>query len=150
MYPYQDLYNQNPMYPNNDYFGRSRQVEQSMNNLIRVTGIDGAKAYQMPANSTVALFDKNDDYMYVKTTDGAGFPTIRTFTFSEVVDNNSKITGDDYVSKNEFETFKQEVVDYVQQFIQQTTKSNDKKITTNGISEELRKSRSNGSTDVSE
>ena len=49
----------------------------SNNQLIRVTGIDGAKAYQMAANSTVALFDSNEDIMYVKTTDGAGFGTIR-------------------------------------------------------------------------
>lgn len=39
--------------------------------LTRVTGLEGAKAYQMPANSTVALFDNNDDLMYIKTTDGA-------------------------------------------------------------------------------
>ena len=36
-------------------------------NLIRVNGIDGAKAYQMPANSTVALFDANEDVMYIKS-----------------------------------------------------------------------------------
>lgn len=151
MYPYQDLYGQNPMYQNNDYFGRNRQVEQSMNNLIRVTGIDGAKAYQMPANSSVALFDNNNDYMYVKTTDGAGFPTIRTFTFSEVFDTNSQISNNDYVSKNEFETFKQEVADYVQQFIQQqNNKSTKQNISTNGISEGLGKSRGFSSTDVSE
>lgn len=41
--------------------------------LTRVTGIDGAKAYQMPPNSTVALFDNNEDLMYIKITDGAGY-----------------------------------------------------------------------------
>ena len=52
---------------------------QTPTTLTRVTGIDGAKAYQMTPNSTVALFDNNEDIMYIKTTDGAGFPTIRTF-----------------------------------------------------------------------
>ena len=60
--------------------------------LIRVNGIEGARAYQMPANSTVALFDTNNDIMYIRTTDGAGFPQIRTFSFTEQlspkVDNN--------------------------------------------------------------
>lgn len=37
----------------------------------------------MSANSTVALFDSNEDIMYIKTTDGAGFPSIRTFNFAE-------------------------------------------------------------------
>lgn len=51
--------------------------------LIRVKGLDGAKAYQMPANSTSPLFDIDQDILYIKTTDGAGFPTIRTFEFTE-------------------------------------------------------------------
>lgn len=40
--------------------------------LIRVTGMDGAKAYQMPPNSVVPLFDADNDIMYVKSTDGDG------------------------------------------------------------------------------
>lgn len=47
--------------------------------IIKVTGIEGAKAYQMPPNSIAALFDLNDDILYIKTTDGAGFPTIETY-----------------------------------------------------------------------
>lgn len=41
--------------------------------LTRVTGMDGAKAYQMPPNPVVPLFDADNDIMYVKSTDGAGF-----------------------------------------------------------------------------
>ena len=52
--------------------------------LIRVTGLDGAKAYQMSPNSAVALFDGAEDIFYLKSTDGAGFPTIRVFRFEEV------------------------------------------------------------------
>ena len=52
--------------------------------LIRVTGLDGAKAYQMRPNSAVALFDGAEDIFYLKSTDGAGFPTIRVFRFEEV------------------------------------------------------------------
>ena len=50
--------------------------------LVRVTGMDGAKAFQMPPNSTAALFDDSQDIFFVKSTDGAGFPTIRTFSFA--------------------------------------------------------------------
>lgn len=52
--------------------------------LIRVTGMEGAKAYRMPPNSVVPLFDADNDIMYVKSTDGAGFPTIRTFAFQPI------------------------------------------------------------------
>lgn len=34
---------------------------QPPQNLIRVTGMDGAKAYQMPPNSSVALFDEGEE-----------------------------------------------------------------------------------------
>lgn len=58
-------------------------AQQPVNGLTRVTGMEGAKAYQMPPNSVVALFDDASDIFYVKSTDGAGFPTIRTFEFYE-------------------------------------------------------------------
>lgn len=46
--------------------------------------MDGAKAYQMLPNSVVPLFDADNNIMYVKSTDGAGFPTIRAFAFQPV------------------------------------------------------------------
>ena len=58
-------------------------MQQGMQ-LIRVTGMDGAKAYQMPPNSVVPLFDADNDIVYVKSTDGAGFPTIRAFAFQPI------------------------------------------------------------------
>nr|DAR49662.1 MAG TPA: hypothetical protein [Caudoviricetes sp.] len=84
---------------------------QTPTTLTRVTGIDGAKAYQMTPNSTVALFDNNEDIMYIKTTDGAGFPTIRTFAFNEVVANNNSVSENvDYVTRDEFNKLKEELL----------------------------------------
>lgn len=45
--------------------------------IIRVTGMEGAKAYQLAANSRAALFDDTDDIVIIKSTDGAGFPSYR-------------------------------------------------------------------------
>jgi hypothetical protein len=64
-------------------FQQRAQMQPGMQ-LIRVTGMDGAKAYQMPPNSVVPLFDADNDIMYVKSTDGAGFPTIRAFAFQPI------------------------------------------------------------------
>lgn len=58
--------------------------QRPVEGLVRVTGLDGAKMYQLPPNSSMPLFDGNEDVFYVKTTDGAGFPTIRTFRFVPV------------------------------------------------------------------
>ena len=82
---------------------------QSPVSLVRVTGIEGAKAYQMPINSSAALFDGENDIMYIKTTDGAGFPTIRTFEFKEIHPDRA-------AGVPEFMT-RQEVEEYVKQSV---------------------------------
>ena len=74
--------------------------------LVKVSGIEGAKAFQMPPNSAVALFHESEDILYVKTTDGAGFPTIRTFKF-QPVDGEDKPT--QFVTLDEFNRFKEEI-----------------------------------------
>lgn len=56
---------------------QQQQQQQPVHGFVYVTGLDGAKAYQMPPNSEMPLFDStNDGVMFIKTTDGAGFPTI--------------------------------------------------------------------------
>lgn len=89
--------------------------------LIRVTGLDGAKAYQMRPNSAVALFDGAEDIFYLKSTDGAGFPTIRVFRFEEVTATPAAAT--EYITKEEFEKFKEEILNG-QQHIQESEQPN--------------------------
>ena len=109
-------YNFNPYQP---YTYTSQQ-------LIRVTGIEGAKAYQMSANSTVALFDNNEDLMYIKTTDGAGFPSIRVFKFTEQIEETvQKIPNFDFVSRKEFNEFKEALLNG-KQFVSEPTTNNNK------------------------
>lgn len=67
-----------PSYPQYGPVGQRQE-------LIRVNGLEGARAYQMPPNSVAALFDANQDLMYIKATDGAGFPSIRVFSFAEQI-----------------------------------------------------------------
>lgn len=84
---------------------------QQPQSLIRVTGMDGAKAYQMPPNSSVALFDEGEDIFYVKTTDGAGFPTVRAFAFTPIELNQPAKPQSDYVTREEFEELKGMIFD---------------------------------------
>lgn len=90
-------------------YGFYQQPYGGSEQLIRVTGLDGAKAYQMRPNSAVALFD------------GAGFPTIRVFRFEEVTATPAAAT--EYITKAEFERFKEEFVNG-QQHIQESEQSN--------------------------
>ena len=114
-YPVNNFMGSNPNFPTNNFAGITPVQNEPVNNLIRVTGIDGAKAYQMQPNSTVALFDSSEDIMYVKSTDGAGFPTIRTFSFSPIEQKQEVAPVVDYISREEFEEFKKEMKQYGKQ-----------------------------------
>ena len=102
-------------------YGQFQQFYGRQENLIRVTGYEGAKAYQMMPNSTVALFDGNEDLMYIKTTDGAGFATIKTFKFEPY--GEPPQNGSEYISRSEFDDFRNEVKTYVEQFIPKSKSS---------------------------
>lgn len=82
-YPGQQMYgNQYPQY------GQQAQQPpmQSQNGLNRVTGIEGARAFQVPPNSVVPLFDDTQDVFYIKTTDSGGFPTLKGYRFTPIED----------------------------------------------------------------
>lgn len=121
--PYASLMPQQNQYYNQQMNNQQFLPQIQTQNLIRVNGIEGAKAYQMSANSIVSLFDANDDIMYIKSTDGAGFPSIRTFSFTEVKEENKPAQQVDYISREEFEEFKKELMNNGKQSISRS-KSN--------------------------
>ena len=96
--------------PMGGYYPRSYQMMQQnvyqppQNGLIKVTGLEGAKAFQMPPNSMAALFDSGSDVFFFKSTDGAGFPTIKAFAFTPL--DMEKNSTNDYVTRREFEELK--------------------------------------------
>ena len=57
----------NPYYPNYKNYTQNYQncAQNLERGIVRVNGVQGA-------NSSVALFDANEDFFYIKTTDGAG------------------------------------------------------------------------------
>lgn len=90
-----------------DYFasyGYPRQMQPVQ--LIRVPGLDAVKAYGMPPNSSIPFFEEDNDVFYVKSTDGAGFPTIQKFNFSPA-DEPTAAPPRDYITRAEFEELKE-------------------------------------------
>lgn len=101
----QNQLNQN--YPN--YAG-----QQSNNQIIFVQGETGAKAYQIPINSTVLLMSSEANEFFIKSTDQAGFPTIKKYRFTEVTQANTgqtteQIKNQNFVTREEFEALKNEI-----------------------------------------
>ena len=95
------------------------------NQIIFVQGETGAKAYQIPNNTTVLLMSSESNEFFIKTTDSSGFPTIRKFTFQEQPNqeqqpkqcncqNNSTapLPLKDYVTQEEFNNFKKEILNF--------------------------------------
>lgn len=77
----------------------AQSQEQSFDGLTRVTGMQGAKMFQLPANSRVALFDDTEDIVIIKMTDGAGFPTYRRARLDWLPDEPEN----DYMTRAEFQ-----------------------------------------------
>lgn len=69
--------------------------------IIRVTGMDGAKAYALSPNSRAALFDDSEDVVIIKTTDGAGFPSYRRARLDWIEEEPSQTAGD-YITRDEY------------------------------------------------
>lgn len=80
---------------------QQQQQQPPIHGFVYVTGLDGAKAYQMPPNSEMPLFDSAGDIMYIKTTDGAGFPTIKVCNVKET--QSAQAAASEYVTRDELD-----------------------------------------------
>lgn len=69
--------------------------------IITVNNFDEAKAYPVMYNNSELLMDNNQDVFYVKSVDGLGKVTIKTYRF-EQIENEKPMTPEDFVTKAQF------------------------------------------------
>ena len=50
--------------------------------IVKVNGENGARAYQLAANSSVLLLDETQPVVWLVQTDGAGYKTVTPFTIT--------------------------------------------------------------------
>lgn len=96
-----------------------QQPQQSNISLIKVNGLEGAKAYPMQPNSTIALFDGVEAVLYIKTTDAGGYPSIMQYNYEPVVEVKAEekqampqIDTKNFMTREEFEQEKQMLMKY--------------------------------------
>lgn len=90
-------------------FGTNPYIMPANGDQLRsVNGLEGAKQFPMSPNSRVALFDLNDDIVYIKATDAGGYPSIRMFRMTEI--NDTPKADPQYVTMDEFMKFKEELL----------------------------------------
>ena len=58
------------------------QMYPQRSEIIKVNGRNGAEAYVLAPNSSVLLLDESAPLVWLKMTDGAGYPTITPYTIS--------------------------------------------------------------------
>ncbi len=58
--------------------------------VTKVNGRNGAEAYQLPPNSSVLLLDTSAPVVWLKTTDGASYPTITGYNISPIVEKSNQ------------------------------------------------------------
>ena len=119
----------NNYFPNNyypQYYGNqqmsqnqpqiaSNAQQQVNNSIIWVQGEAAAKAYPVVSGQSVLLMDSEESAFYIKSTDQSGMPQpLRIFDYKERTSERStpaavKNVNDDFVSRKEFEEFREDV-----------------------------------------
>ena len=72
----------NPLYSSmiNPYLTPQGQyTQQPRQEVVKVNGEGGARAFQMPPNSSALLLDESGVIVWLAVTDGAGFKTVSPF-----------------------------------------------------------------------
>ena len=71
-----------------DYYPQQQQQVKSPTTsnqgLLWVSGEVGAKSWVVPPNQTVLLMDSESNHFFIKSSDNAGMPTIKTYEYKEI------------------------------------------------------------------
>lgn len=93
----------------------SNAPQNSMNGITWVLGENAAKSFPVGAGQTVVLMDREEPVMYMKSVDQSGMPLpLRIFDITERTAHHTesvvaKSETPDYVSRSEFDKFKEDV-----------------------------------------
>ena len=60
----------------------TQPAAQQNNGMIWIQGIESAKAFQVAPNSTVVLWDSEQQCCYIKSADASGMPSMRTLDYT--------------------------------------------------------------------
>ena len=70
---------QNPLLAPYGFMQQMPQIQQPTQQVIRVNGENGARTYQIGANSSALLLDESGTMVWLVTSDGAGYKTVSAY-----------------------------------------------------------------------
>lgn len=105
-----------PNYAQNGFggFGQQPMQQPQQPSIEYVNGLEGAKAYLIPPNSTRLLMDSDATYFYIKTSNEVGQANVRAFEYVEVTDKVGqpvKTKKPEYATKQDVEDLKKQIED---------------------------------------
>lgn len=101
-----------PLYYPQQYQPQMQGTQMSSANqstgIIWVQGEAGAKSYLVAPNTTVQLWDSEENVIYIKTADSSGMPSMKILDYTIREPNTSSRQKNDieYVTKTEFQEMK--------------------------------------------
>lgn len=121
-------YNNYPQY----YQPQTQYMQQQNNGITWVQGENSAKSYPVAAGQSVLLMDSESPVMYIKSTDQSGVPLpLRIFDYkerSQSTSNNAQTQKSDYISRNEFDAFRNEMRAELKQVTSSSSKQTSKQV----------------------
>lgn len=97
---------QSPMY----YQPQYQNTPNNQNSgIIWVQGEAGAKSYLVAPNTTVQLWDSEEQVIYLKSADASGMPSIKTLDYKVREANVPTHTNTTYATKDELDQLKESI-----------------------------------------
>lgn len=86
-----------------------------LNQYAIVNGLDGAKSYNMPPNSSMMLMDSGNPYVYMKNTNQMGQAIIRCFKLVEEKIEDIEVASSPYATKNDLNVLSSKIDELLKQ-----------------------------------
>ena len=104
-----------PMGYQQPYYQPVQQTQQG-NGIIWVQGEAGAKSYLVAPNTTVQLWDSENQSIYLKSADASGMPSIKVLDYtirqtSQPPKAESAVPEAEYVTKDELSALEKKLMD---------------------------------------
>lgn len=90
------------------------QGNTAKNGIIWVSGEAGARGYPIAPNTTVQLWDSDENVIYIKSADASGMPSMKILDYTirdNTVARNPVTDMSGYVTREEFEKRLKEIAD---------------------------------------
>lgn len=122
----------NNYYPQFYQTPQSQYMQQQSSGITWVQGENSAKSYPVAAGQSILLMDSESPVMYIKSTDQSGVPLpLRVFDYkerSQSTSNSVQTQKTDYISRNEFDAFRNEIRAELRQFTSSSSKQTTKQV----------------------